>query len=104
AFKCGHAFLEHARGRVHDTGIDIARYLEIEQIGPMLRTVESVRCSLIDGNGNGLRGGIGLVTGVNRKRFKFHGRACLSMKISLLEYTFPWLCGRYGNDSCAVCL
>ena len=72
-FQGSDAFFQYRIGRIHDAGIDIARYLEIEQIGPMLGTVESVGCGLVDRYGHRFRGGIGLIAGVNGERFEFHG-------------------------------
>ena len=47
ALERGHALLEHIGRRILQTGIDIARLAQCEQVGSVLRTVESISGGLI---------------------------------------------------------
>lgn len=71
-FHRRHALLQYIRGGVHDAGIDIAGNFEIEQVRAMLRIVKGVRSRLVNGNGNGLGGGVWLVAGMQGQCLKFH--------------------------------
>ena len=70
AFQRRHALFEHVAGRVHDAAVDVAGHLQIEQIGAVLRAVESVGHRLVDGHGDGLGGRVGRVAGVHGLGFK----------------------------------
>ncbi len=67
------ALLEHVLRRVHDARVDVARHLEIEQVGTVLGVVERVRSGLVDRHGHGLGGGLGAVAAVDGDGFEFHG-------------------------------
>jgi hypothetical protein len=54
-------------------GIDVARHLQIEQIGAMLRIVEGIGRGLVDRHRDSAGGGIGLVAGVDGKGFDLQG-------------------------------
>jgi hypothetical protein len=71
AIKRCQALFEHVGGRIHQSGIDVARLLESEEVGGMLRTFENVRTCLVDGNsaGEGLR--VGSLPGMQGKGIKF---------------------------------
>ena len=60
AFQRGNALLQHVVGGVHDARIDIAEFLETEQVGGVIGIVEHVGRRLIDRRRTGVRGGIGL--------------------------------------------
>ena len=68
----GHSFFQNVGGRVHDAGVDIARYLEVKQVRTVLRTVKRISDCLINGNSNGLCRGIRRIAGVNSQGFDFH--------------------------------
>ncbi|KAG0922636.1 hypothetical protein G6F31_019838 [Rhizopus arrhizus] len=70
AFQRRHALLQHVGRGVHDAGIDVARHLQIEQVGAMLRIVERVGNRLIDGHGNGARRRIGAVAAMHGNGFQ----------------------------------
>ena len=67
-----HALLEHRGGGIHDARVDVARDLEIEEVGPVLGVVEGVGGGLVDGHGHGPGGGLGRVAAVDRDRLYLH--------------------------------
>jgi hypothetical protein len=73
AFHGGDALLQHVLGRVHDAGVDVARHLEVEQVGAMLGAVEGVGGGLVDGHRHRLGGGLGRVAAVYGKGLDLHG-------------------------------
>jgi hypothetical protein len=73
AFHGRDALFEHGGGGVHDPGVDVARHLQIEQIGAVLSVVEGVGGGLIDGNGDGFGGGFRRIAAVDGDGFDFHG-------------------------------
>jgi len=74
AFEIGDALFEHRGGGIGDPAVAKALGLEIEQGGAMIGTVEGVGDGLVDRNGDGLGGGVGIVAGVNSDRFVAHRR------------------------------
>ena len=72
AFHFGNALLQHRRSRVHDAGVDVALDLEVEQVRPVLRIVESVRRGLVDRHGHRLGGGFRFVAAVHGQGFHLH--------------------------------
>ena len=48
AFHRRDALLQHVVGRVHDAGVDVAQFLQAEQVGGVLGAVELVRRGLVD--------------------------------------------------------
>ena len=74
----GSARVEHAEhaadknGRIHDPGVDVARDLEVEQVGAVLRAVERIRHGLVDRHGDGLGGRIGRITAMDCDGFELH--------------------------------
>jgi hypothetical protein len=74
AFKIGNALFEHGGGGIGDPAVAKAFGLEIEQSSAMIGTVEGVGDGLVDRNGDGVGGGIGIVAGVNSDRFVAHRR------------------------------
>ena len=87
AFECRHALFQHIGGGVHDAGVDIARHLQVKQVGAMLRAVKSVGHCLVDGHGCSLGAGVGRIACVNGQCLDAHGvgiLVCLAGKISLL--------------------
>ena len=89
AFHFGDARLEHGRRRVHDAGIDVARDLEVEQIGAVLGVVEGVGRGLVDRHGGGLGGGLRGVAVVQGDRFELHGAPPLSGSRKIRITGFP---------------
>ena len=69
-FERGQPRFEHAVGGVHDAAVDVARDLEVEQVGTMLRVIEGVGHGLVDGHRHRLGGGVGRVAGVDGSGFK----------------------------------
>ena len=72
AFQRRDALLQHVVGRVHDPRIDVARHLEVEQVGAVLGVVEGERGGLVNRHGHRLGGRVGAVTGVDGQGFQFH--------------------------------
>ncbi|MNY04967.1 hypothetical protein D3C86_1376700 [compost metagenome] len=64
--------LQHVRRRVHDPGVDIARHLQVEQVGPVLSVVEGVAGGLIDGHRHRPGGRIRRIAGVDGERVELH--------------------------------
>jgi len=65
ALELGDALLEHRIRRIVDAAVAEALDLEIEERGAMVGAVEGVGRGLVDRHGNRVRGGFGLVAGVN---------------------------------------
>ncbi|MNS70297.1 hypothetical protein D3C72_1036390 [compost metagenome] len=70
AFQGRHALLQHVGRGVHDAGIDVARHLQVEQVGAVLRIVESVSHGLIDGHRHGARRRIRAVAAMHGHGFQ----------------------------------
>ena len=79
------ALLEHILGWVHDPGVDVARDLEVEEVGTVLGVVEGVRGRLVNRYGDGLGGCFRAVAGVQGEGFEFHaespGAGCVPTKM-----------------------
>jgi hypothetical protein len=67
------ALLKHVGGRVHQAGVDIAKLLKRKQVSAVLRILEYVAGSLVNGHGARARGGVGHLTGVQLERFEVLG-------------------------------
>ena len=67
------ALLEHGRRGIHDTGVDIALDLEVEQVRTVLSILEGVGGGLVDRDRGRAGGGFGFVSVVQGQRFEFHG-------------------------------
>ena len=65
ALERGDALLDDVGGRVPDAGVDVARHLEPEQGGGVCGVVEGVRRGLVDRQGAGVGGRVGLLAGVD---------------------------------------
>ncbi|MCY1288947.1 hypothetical protein D9M70_380140 [compost metagenome] len=72
ALERGQALLEHVVGRVHDAAVDIARHLQVEQVGAVLRVVEGVGHRLVDGHRHGAGSRIGRVAAMDGQSFESH--------------------------------
>src|SRR5690606_4442860 len=72
ALQRRHALLRHVGGGVHDAGVNVARHLQIEQVGAMLGVVEGVGGGLVDRHSHGLGGRVRAVAGVDSEGFGFH--------------------------------
>ena len=70
--ELGDALFQHGAGRIGDTAVAKTFGLEIEQRGTMVGAVEGVGCGLVDRHGDRVRGGLGLVAGVNSNRLVAH--------------------------------
>ena len=64
AFEGRDALLEHAGGRVHDPGVDVAELLEPEQAGRVRGVVEDVAGRRVDRHGAGVGRRVRLLAGV----------------------------------------
>ena len=73
-FQSRNPFFQHVVRRIHDTGINIARHFQIEQVCAVLRAVESISHCLVNRHRNRFGNRIRGITGVNRKSFEFHGQ------------------------------
>lgn len=73
AFEGGEALLEHVVGGIHNPAVDVAGDLEVEEVGAVLGGVEGVGGGLVDGDGDGLGGGVGGVAGVDGPGFEAPG-------------------------------
>ena len=73
AFQRRNALFQHVVGGVHDPRVDVARHLEVKQVGAVLGVVEGERGGLVNRHGHRLGGRVGAVTGVDGQGFQFHG-------------------------------
>ena len=75
AFERGDALLGDVLRRVHDSGVDVAKLCECEEVLGVVGTVERVRRGAEDGHGARVRRGVRCSTGVNLLCFKLpvHG-------------------------------
>ena len=64
------ALLQHVVGRVHDARVDVAEFLEPEQVGGVVGALELVRRRLIDRHRDRARAGIGAPSGVESEGFR----------------------------------
>ena len=65
ALQRGDAVLHDRLGRVHDPGVDVAEFLQREQLAAVLGGIEGVRRGLVDRQRPGLGGGVGRLAGVD---------------------------------------
>ncbi len=65
-FKRSQARFQHVRSRVHYARVNVAELLQGEQARRVRRIVKGERCGLINGNGAGVRGRVGVVPCVQR--------------------------------------
>ena len=70
AFERGDALLQHIVGRVADARVDVAEFLQREQIGGVLGAVELIGGRLIDRHGDGAGRRIGAPAGMQGERFR----------------------------------
>lgn len=64
SFQSGYPFFEDIRGRVHQTGVDVAEFLQAEEVGTMFCVVKDVRARLVNRYGSCIGGGIRHLTGM----------------------------------------
>ena len=93
AFEFGDALFKNRGGRIGDPAVAIAFGLEVEQGGAMIGAVEGIGGGLIDRNGDGLGGRIGVVAGVNCNRLVAH-RSTSAVRVTHFHHAFysPLLC------------
>ena len=70
AFERRDALLEHVLRRVHDAGVDVAEFLQAEQVRGVLGAVELVGRGLIDRHRDGIGRLIAPPAGVQGQRFR----------------------------------
>ena len=70
AFQRGEALLQRILRRVHDAGVDVAEFLQREQVGRVLGAVELVGRGLIDRHRDGIGGAVAAPAGMQRERFR----------------------------------
>uniref|UniRef100_A0A914YCT4 Uncharacterized protein n=1 Tax=Panagrolaimus superbus TaxID=310955 RepID=A0A914YCT4_9BILA len=70
AFQRGQALLQHVGGGVHDAGVDVARHLQVEQVGTVLGVIERIRYGLVDRHRHRARGRVGTVAAVHGQGFQ----------------------------------
>ena len=75
AFELGQALLEHRVGRVHDPRVDVARDLQVEQVGAVLRVVERVGDGLVDRHRDGLGRRVRVLAAVHGDGFDLQGES-----------------------------
>ena len=64
------ALLQHVLRRIHDARVDVARHLQVEQVGAVLRIVERVGDGLIDRHRDRLGGRVRGIAAVNGDRLE----------------------------------
>jgi len=70
AFQRGQALLQHVGGGVHDARVDVARNLQVEQVGAVLGVIEGIRHGLVDRHRHRAGGRVGTVTAVHGQGFQ----------------------------------
>ena len=80
SFQTGNAFFQNGSGRIHHTGVDIARNLKVEQVCAVLRVVESVGSGLVNGDSSGFGSRFGLIACMQGNGFPFHLNILVAMK------------------------
>ena len=70
AFEGGDPLFENGGGRIGQAGIDIAELAQRKAVGTILRIVEHIGCSLVNGYGTGTGNRIGYLSGVDLQRVK----------------------------------
>ncbi len=73
AFKRCDALFKHVGGGIHDARINVARHLQIEQVGAVLGVIERVRGGLVDRYRHGPGGRVRAIACMNGEGFQFHG-------------------------------
>ncbi len=68
----GDPLFQDIGGGIHDARVDVPWNRQIEQIRPMLGIVKFIGNRLIDGNRNGFRRRVGLISAMNSNGFRFH--------------------------------
>ena len=69
AVELRQAFFQHVVGRIHQPGVDVARFPEGEQVGAVFRAFEVVSGRAVNRHSPGAGGRFDLLTGVERQRF-----------------------------------
>ncbi|MHC2838558.1 hypothetical protein ACVINU_001492 [Bradyrhizobium diazoefficiens] len=72
AFELADTLLQHRAGRIGDAAVTETLGLEIEERRAVIGAVEGVGRGLVDRHGNRVRGGFGLIAGVNSDRLVAH--------------------------------
>ena len=67
-FERGNALLKHVVGRVHDAGVDVARFLQREQRRRVIGVAELVRGRLVERDGARAGRRVGRIAGVQGQR------------------------------------
>ena len=80
AFQTGNAFFQNGSGRIHDAGVDIARYIKVEQVCAVLCVVESVGSGLVNGDSSGFGSRFGLIACMQGNGFPFHLNILVAIK------------------------
>ena len=65
AFECCDAILDSGLGRVHDAGVDIAQFLQREQVRRMRRVIEDVRGGHVNRQCTGVGGRVRRLAGMD---------------------------------------
>ncbi len=73
AFKRCDALFEHVGGGIHDARVDVARHLQVEQVGAVLGVIEGVGGGLVDRHRHRPGGRVRAVASVDGEGFPFHG-------------------------------
>ena len=61
ALQVGETLFQHIRGRVHNTGIDVAQLFQGKQVGSLFRIFELIAGRLIDRHSPATGGGVGRI-------------------------------------------
>ena len=93
AFQCGDTLFEHVGGGIHDARIDVARHLQIEEVGAMLGIVERIGRGLVDRHRHGLGCRVRAVARMNRQGLQFHCGMSLLLagKLRRMRRSLAWV-------------
>ena len=67
-----HTGFQHAIGGVHDAAVDVARHLQVKQVGTVLGVVKRIGHGLVNGYRHSLGSGVRRVATVNCQCFNLH--------------------------------
>ena len=93
AFERRHALFEHVLRRIHEPAVDIARLLQAEEVGRMLRIAKHVRRRLINRHGARSCRRIGLLLA----DMKLQGFKLILSLVTHQNLLFPRSCPQYKN-------
>jgi len=105
AFEAGEALLQHIGRRVHDARVDVAQFLQGEEVGGVFGVAELVARRLVDRHGAAARCRVGRLAGVKlagvEAKLSFTGHGSLFLFTCLLKIKTSRLVNERFRPICA---